>query len=398
MNKSRLTYLFQAYFNKVATKDERDELMELLILAENDEHIKYLLSQSLLKFKSQRNQFTNDQAEEMITQILSKNRTNEPDSVILSYKSSNSKWLRILAAASILFFGIAGIYFWLNSRKPKAEIVQFQKVSKKAIMPGGNKAVLTLSDGSSIILDSTQQGTLTKQGNVKVMKLNAATIAYNDGNKMKDQPIVYNTLSTPRGGKYQLVLPDGTKVWLNASSSIRFPTVFEGKERNVTVTGETYFEVAKNPTMPFKIKTNDMEVQVFGTHFDIMAYDDENSINTTLLEGSLKVTRGSLSKMLVPGQQSIINKTGDIKVTDASVDEVMAWKNGWFQFNAYDIGQVMRQISRWYNVDIVYEGRIPAGHYTGMVSRENDISQVLKIMEAGGVRFKIEGRKVIVLS
>ncbi|MDP4284168.1 MAG: FecR domain-containing protein [Bacteroidota bacterium] len=398
MNKSRLTYLFKAYFNKVATKDEREELMELLILAENDEHIKYLLSQSWLQFKSQSNQFTNDQAEEMVTQILGKDNMHSSGPVIMNYKRSNTKWLRILAAAAILFFGVTGIYFWLNSGQPKVEIAQLKKVSKKVIVPGGNKAVLTLSDGSSIILDSTQQGTLTKQGNAKVMKLNAATIAYNDGNKKKDQPVVYNTLSTPRGGKYQLVLPDGTKVWLNASSSIRFPTVFEGKERNVTVTGETYFEVAKNPAMPFKIKANDMEVQVFGTHFDIMAYDDESSINTTLLEGSLKVTKGSLSKMLVPGQQSIVNKTGDIKVVDASIDEVMAWKNGWFQFNAYDIGQVMRQISRWYNVDIVYEGRVPVGHYTGMVSRENDISQVLKIMEAGGVRFKIEGRKVVVLS
>jgi ferric-dicitrate binding protein FerR (iron transport regulator) len=229
------------------------------------------------------------------------------------------------------------------------------------------------------------------------MKLNMATLAYNAANG-NSKEIVYNTLSTPRGGQYQLILQDGTKVWLNSSSSIHFPTTFRGRERKVAITGEAYFEVAKNSAMPFKITVKDVEVRVLGTHFNIMAYDDENSINTTLLEGSVKISKGSSNKMLAPGEESIVNKNGDINVIVADIEEVMAWKNGWFQFNAADIQKVMRQISRWYDVEIVYEGKIPISHFSGMISRGNNISQVLAILKAGGVQLKIEGRKIIVLS
>ncbi len=398
MNESRLTYLFQAYFNKTVTPIERDELMELLAHGENDEKVKTLLAETWQQLNSQSPLFSDSQGEEMLARILQKGTANKPVPVIAKYKRSFT-WWRIAAAAAILFFAVTGVYLWLNPKQPGQQIAQSIKISKDArntIVPGGNKAVLTLSNGSSIILDSTHQGTLSKQGNAKVMKLNTATLAYNAGDE-NSQEIVYNTLSTPNGGQYQLILSDGTRVWLNSASSIHFPTIFRGKERDVAVTGEAYFEVAKNAAMPFKITVKDMEVLVLGTHFNIMAYDDESSMNTTLLEGSVKVTKGYLNKMLVPGQQSIINKKGDIKIMDADIEEVMAWKNGWFQFNSYDIEKVMRQISRWYDVEIVYEGKIPTGHFSGLVSRDNDISQVLKIMQAGGVHFKIEGRKVVVL-
>ena len=399
MIESRLTYLFLAYFNKSATPNERDELMELLAQAENDDQVKTLLAETWQQFNSQSQQFNDSQGEEMLANILQKGTANKPVPVITAHNRSFN-WIRIAVAAAILFFAVTGLYLWLNPKQPGHQIAQSKKISKDTkdvIVPGGNKAVLTLSDGSNIVLDSTHQGTLAKQGNAKVMKLNTATLAYNAGDE-NSQEIVYNTLSTPSGGQYQLILPDGTRVWLNASSSIHFPTIFKGKERNVTVTGEAYFEVAKNAAMPFKITVKDVEVQVLGTHFNIMAYNDENSMNTTLLEGSIKVSKGSSNKMLVPGQESRINKTGDIKVVEADIEEVMAWKNGWFQFNAYDIEKVMRQISRWYDVEIVYEGKIPTGHFSGIVSRANDISQVLKIMQAGGVHFKIEGRKVVILS
>jgi transmembrane sensor len=399
MSESRLTYLFNAYFTKTATLDERDELMELLAQSENDAHVKTLLAETWYRFNGQSQVFNDSKGEEMLTNILQKGSANKPVTVIAGYKRSFS-WSRIAAAAAILFFTFTGVYLWLQPKRPGHSTAQLKEVSanaKDVIVPGRNKAVLTLADGSSIVLDTTHQGTLVKQGNTKVMKLNTATLAYNAGNE-NSGGIVYNTLSTPSGGQYQLILPDGSRVWLNASSSIHFPSIFKGKERKVTVTGEVYFEVAKNAAMPFRITVKDVEVQVLGTHFNIMAYNDENSINTTLLEGSVKVFKGSLNKMLVPGQESRIYKTGDIKVVDADIEEVMAWKNGWFQFNAYDIEKVMRQISRWYDVEIVYEGKIPAGHFSGLVSRANDISQVLKIMQAAGVRFKIEGRKVVVLS
>jgi len=399
MKEPRLTWLFRAYFDKNATPDERDELMELLAQAENDEQVKNLLTETWQQFTSQ-NQLFNDRqdGEDILDKILYKEPVQKPVVVTVSHKRS-FKWL-YPAAAAVLLFAFSGVYFWLKNKTSERQIAQSANTSKivqDAIVPGGNKALLTLSDGSNMVLDSTHLGDLVEQGNAKVSNLKTAVLAYHTGNE-NNREIVYNTLSTPGGGQYQLILSDGTRVWLNASSSIHFPTGFTGKERNVTLTGEAYFEVAKNPAMPFKITVKDVEVQVLGTHFNIMAYNDENSINTTLVEGSVKVSRGAVHKMLVPGQESTINKTGGIKVAEADMEEVMAWKNGWFQFNAYGIEKVMRQVSRWYDVEIVYEGKIPAGHFSGSVSRENNISQVLKIMEAGGVHFKIEGRKVIVSS
>ena len=398
MNETNLTYLFQSYFNKSATPDDREELMRLLLKAENDEQVKTLLAQTWQQFNSRNQLFDDNQGMEMLARILEKG-ANKRAPVTGAYKRLFS-WPHIAAAAAILFIAFTSIYLWLSPKQYGQQTAQSNKISgntKEEIVPGGNKAVLTLSDGSNIILDSIHQGVLTKQGNAKVVKLHRAALAYSAGDA-KSGKIVYNTLSTPRGGEYQLILPDGTKVWLNASSSIYFPTAFKGKERNVTITGEAYFEVAKNAAMPFNVTVKDVQIQVLGTHFNIMAYDDENSMNTTLLEGSVKISEGSINKMLVPRQQSRINKTGGIKVVDADIEEVMAWKNGWFQFNSYDIKEIMREISRWYDVEVVYEGKIPTGHFSGLVSRGNDISQVLKIMQAGGVRFKIEGRKVIVLS
>ena len=412
MNQSRLTHLFNAYFNKTASTNERNELMELLAAGENDDQVKTLLAEAWQQFNNQSPLFNDSQGREMLANILNVGKANKFVPVIPAYKRPFN-WVRIAAAAAILFFAVTAVSLWLNPKQPiQTPIAQSKKIStdadKGAIVPGGNKAVLTLSDGSNIVLDSTYTGTLANQGSAVIMKLNKATLAYN-APEGDSREIVYNTLSTPSGGQYQLILPDGTRVWLNASSSIHFPTVFMGKERNVTVTGEAYFEVAPlsgkkgHGKIPFIVNINTPsgdggKVEVLGTHFNIMAYNDENSINTTLLEGSVKVYTGTINKVLVPGQESRINTTGGIKVVEPDMEEVVAWKNGWFQFNSYDIEKVMRQISRWYDVEIVYQGKMPTGHYSGSVRRENDILQVLKIMEAGGVRFKIEGRKVIVLS
>lgn len=392
MNQSRLSFLFQAYFNKTATPAERDELMELLEQSENEGPVKDLLTNAWEQYASQSQLFNDSQGDEMLATILQRAPSNKP--VIVMAPRPAFRWLR--AAAAILLFVFAGGYFWLKSNQPTQQTVQSTKQpGLQPIVPGGNKAVLTLADGSHIVLDSTNQGILTKQGNAKIVNLNTSVLTYNAGNG-NGRETVYNTLSTPKGGQYRLVLADGTKVWLNASSSIYYPVTFKGNERNVRITGEAYFEVAKNAAMPFNVTARDATVQVLGTHFNIMAYDDENSVNTTLLEGSVKVSKGGRQKVLVPGQQSIITQTGDIKVEEPDIEEVMAWKNGWFQFNGSDIEKVMRQVARWYDVDISYDGKIPGGHFTGMVNRENNISQVLEIMQAGGVNFKIEGHKVIV--
>lgn len=399
MSESRLHYLFNVYFNKTATPKERNELMELLLQSKNDEQVQLFLTATWQQFNSQNKLFSDSKGDEILSTILQKETLAVPVVIELNTRDRAFNW-RHIAAAAILITAIAGTAFWLIFKQPQQEIAQSKPAATKPATPitaGGNKAVLTLADGSSIILDSSRQGTLAKQGNVKVIKLNTATLAYN-ATEANSKEVVYNTLSTPSGGQYQLILPDGSKVWLNAASSIHFPTIFKGKERNVTVTGEAYFEVAKNTAMPFRIAVKGMVVEVVGTHFNIMAYDDESSMNTTLLEGSVKVSKGGINKMLVPGQQSVINMAGEINIVDADMEEVMAWKNGWFQFNAADIKTVMRQIARWYNVEVVYGVKIPTGHFTGLVSRDNDIEQVLKILQSGGVHFKIENHKIIVLS
>ena len=371
--------------------------MDLLARADNDEQLKALLTATWNQFVSQSPQFEESQGEAIINNILHKNITNKPVSFSSHKRSLDGSWI---TAVAVFCCSIIGIYFWLQPKHTVQQITQFKRavrVIRDSIMPGSNKALLTLSDGSAIELDSTRIGTLVKQGNAKVINSGAATLAYKAGNE-NNEAVVYNTLSTFRGGQYHLVLSDGTGVWLNASSSINYPTIFRGSERKVTVTGEVYFEVSKNKAVPFNITVQDLQVQVLGTHFNIMAYHDENSVNTTLLEGSVKISNGTLTRTLAPGQESRAYKTGSIKVVEADDEEVMAWKNGWFQFNAYDIEKVMRQVSRWYDVEIAYEGTISKGHFSGMISRQNNILQVLKILEGGGVGFKIEGRKVIVYS
>jgi transmembrane sensor len=193
-------------------------------------------------------------------------------------------------------------------------------------------------------------------------------------------------------------LSDGTDVWLNAASSITFPTAFTGKERKVTVTGEVYFEVAKNKAKPFKVIANEAEIQVFGTHFNVNAYADEPATQTTLLEGSVKITRGSSTAMLEPGQQATLNKSGQMSIVeDADIEMVMAWKNGFTSFKSADIQSIMRQVSRWYNVDVYYEGNIPERKFTGDISRNANLSQLLRLLEVSKIHFTIEKNRLTVI-
>lgn len=306
------------------------------------------------------------------------------------------------AAAAILIALSIGAYIIMSPAAVKSAIVVADPVEKKIktdIAPGGNKAVLTLADGSSIVLDSAANGIISSQGKMKVQKLDNGLLAYsvNARQVTENDEAFFNTISTPRGGQYQVTLADGTRVWLNAASSIRFPVMFTGTERQVEITGEAYFEVAKNRKMPFIVKANASEIEVLGTHFNVNAYDDELLTRTTLLEGSVKVKTNSHSKMLVPGQQLQMNKRGELKLfNDADLEEVVAWKEGLFIMKKADIGSVMRQIARWYNVEIIYEGSIPPGRISGDIPRNMNLSKVLKVMELMGLHFTIEGNKLIV--
>jgi transmembrane sensor len=278
---------------------------------------------------------------------------------------------------------------------------------QKDILPGSNKATLTLANGSKIILDDAKQGKIASQKNVVINKNKSGEVIYKTTptdqiatGQTPVEAITMNTLTTPRGGQYEVVLPDGTRVWLNAASSLKYPTAFTGNERRVELTGEAYFEVSKNARKPFFVKTTNQTVAVLGTHFNINSYADEAATKTTLLEGSVKVTGNTnqLTVKLKPGQQAVNTVTAiDIK-QDADIDEAVAWKNGKFLFRNTDLRTIMRQLSRWYDVDVEYQGNVAQKHYRGRISRNVPVSEIFQILKTSGINFTINGGKIIVKS
>lgn len=308
------------------------------------------------------------------------------------------KWRLVAAAAAVLIVLFTGYYFYFSSAK-KPAVTALSPSHKDIAPPSGSKAVLTLSDGTSIEVDGTANGTIAMQGNVSIIKRSNGEIAY-AGNAA--QGIGYNTFSVPRGSKpLSLILSDGSQVWLNVGSSLTYPTAFTGKERRVTITGEAYFEVAHNAAMPFRVQHDEVTVSVLGTHFNVNTYEDETAERVTLLEGSVRVSKKNVSKLLEPGQQASIHhdETNDIKVlNEVNLEEVMAWRDGKFRFGeSMDIGTIMRQVSRWYNVEVAYKG-VVNHRFVGSISKDVNVSQVLKILEAtGGVKFNIEGNKIVVM-
>jgi ferric-dicitrate binding protein FerR (iron transport regulator) len=264
------------------------------------------------------------------------------------------------------------------------------------IAPGGNKAILTLADGTQVILDSANNGAITKQGNVTVIKLDDGQLAYN-ASSTSTSALTYNTVTTPRGGQYQLVLSDGTKVWLNAASSLRFPTAFVGSERKVEMTGEGYFEVAHNDKKPFLVRAGGMDVEVLGTHFNINSYKDEMVTTTTLLEGAVQVSsvQGNMVN-LRPGQQSVLSGSA-LRVSPADTDMAIAWKEGYFRFKNESVPAIMRKLSRWYDVEIVYRGGPGKEAFGGKISRSKTLAEVLEMLQSTKkIHFKIEERRIIV--
>jgi len=312
-----------------------------------------------------------------------------------------SVWTRYAAAATVLICFSVGLYFIVKQSHKKE---QRNQIAQQVIHPGGNKAMLTLSNGTKILLDDAHKGEIAKQSNVSITKTAGNQIVYATSpgkNLPGNQQLAYqlqNTISTPNGGQYQLILPDGTKVMLNAASSLTYPASFHGNERLVQLDGEAYFEVAKNKKMPFRVKSGDQTVEVLGTHFNINAYQDESSIKTTLLEGAVKVSSGIKSALIIPGQQAVINRSGagEILKHTVDVDKETAWKNGLFSFQNDDLHSIMRQVARWYDVKVVYADNLPNEKFIGEISRSSDLSDVFKILELNNVRFEVAGKTVTV--
>lgn len=304
-------------------------------------------------------------------------------------------WRLIGAAAAVLICMSAGLYFYSNHQATNG-----QQQFANDIKPGGNKAFLTLADGSKISLTDAINGEVAKQAGISITKTKDGQVIYNVVGKegSKHEANLFNTIETPRAGQYQIKLPDGTQVWLNASSSLRYPAVFTGRERTVELKGEGYFEVAKDPDRPFKVKSGMQELQVLGTHFNVNAYADEAIIKTTLLEGAVRIKVGAEKDIVLkPGQQSLMSSNG-LKIGTADMEEAIAWKNGYFKFNDEGIEGILKKVSRWYDVDIQYEGKMTDKIFNGKVSRYSKVSEVLHILQlTGAIEFKIEGRRIIVM-
>lgn len=340
------------------------------------------------------------------TPVFSQETSNRMRQQVLGSKPAAGRVFRLLrrsvAAAVIICIAGIGLWFALHQKHPGTI------ASAEAIVPGGNKATLTLGNGRIVVLDSMPvTDTITEQG-VHIINLNSGSLAYNDNAAAVDAPMIFNTLATPRGGQYQVRLPDGSLVWLNASSSVRFPVRFKGAERRVEVSGEAYFEIKENAAMPFHVQVNSgtgdsLDIAVLGTHFNIMAYADEQMIQTSLLEGSIRVTTHTkglpASLLLTPGKQAQWNKTDQqLKLLQADMQQVMAWRNGFFYFNGSDIRTIMRQLSRWYDIDVIYESEYRGQDFEGELPRNESVTRILKTLEATGVvQFRIKGKTIIVI-
>ncbi len=296
---------------------------------------------------------------------------------------------RYAAAAAIIIIA-AGAYLLSRHSRTDNPIVASIPQAPAPIKPGTQKAILTLADGSTVTLDNAANGMIARQGATQVLKLANGQIRYLAGQKADNQgKPAYNIMSTPNGGQYQLTLPDGTNVWLNAASSITYPCAFTGADRKVKITGEVYFEVAKDKSRPFLVTAGDQQIEVLGTHFNVNAYTDEDHIKTSLLEGAVKVN----NVLLKPGQAFARGR-----ISPTNVEQDIAWKNGVFNFNNQSLAQVMRQLARWYDLEIVYPQGVPQKEYGGEIGKNLTLDQVLKGLEDSGIHFILNGRRLTVRS
>ncbi|WP_316838288.1 FecR family protein [Pedobacter nutrimenti] len=313
----------------------------------------------------------------------------------INKKKSYSWYWQLTIAASVLLVCAAGLYFY---KRPEQNIGQRAEVASVTdVKPGGDRAKLTLSNGKTIDLDEAANGILAQQSGISITKTTSGQLIYRVKTADLSSKMSYNVISTPKGGQYQIILPDGSKVWLNSASALKFPTAFKDKERRVELHGEGYFEVAKNQNKPFIVQAPGTTVRVLGTHFNVMAYEDEKEVRTTLLEGAVQLKSKTASVILKPGQQGLLlGNIGSIQVQDADLESVMAWRNGYFIFDRANLPELMRQISRWYNLEIVYEGPIGEHEFVGKIKRSSSLNTVLKVLENGGLNFKLEGKTLIV--
>lgn len=390
---NRLKMLFQRYLSNTCTRQELEELMAALEKEPLDEALQKALVQHWLNSRDVAGIPDADAKLESLfenTRSMHLSPTHQTEAPV----RPKLRWRRYAAVAVVACALAATGYLYLRQPARQAAIITQQKDSDtiKDVTPGGNKATLILANGNTLTLDS---------GSNQVVQQGSTAVHLRNGSLQYDVQgtggtVTFNTLSTPRGGQFQVVLPDGTKAWLNAASKLRYPTAFDGKERVVELQGEGYFEIVKKEGQPFKVRVlreahHVLEVVALGTSFNIMAYADEQTVNTTLVEGAVKVSLDRESRLLQPGQQAAVgHSSSNISVQRVNTDHVIAWKNGYFSFSDADIQTVMRQLSRWYDVEVSYPQGIPQGSFSGEIGKSLSLAQALELLEQARVHFRME--------
>lgn len=392
MKKERFTYLINQYANKAISTEEIGELKDLLAELDQSEIPEALcemwLNESTLMAGEPVDSAETDLYAEQILSIDKQLHTEE-EVVINIHPIRRYSWV----AAAVVLVLILGGYFWIGNKKTVSQVAVMAKTLDVA--PGKNGAILTLANGAQVVLDSLRNGVIALQNGAQVSLTNGQLIYQQTGNATVT--VAYNTISTPKGREFNLQLPDGSHVWLNAASSIRYPTTFTGKERNVEVTGEAYFEVAKNQEIPFRVKINEQAaIEVLGTQFNINAYENESAIKTTLLDGSVRVISQQTAVVLKPGQQAQ-NAQGVIHVISVDVNPVMAWKNGLFNFEGLSLMEAMKQLERWYDIRVQFKGAASKQMFSGKMYRNTNFSDVLEMFKEMGVKYEWDGSMLTIL-
>ncbi|MBV4355878.1 FecR family protein [Pinibacter aurantiacus] len=376
MEQERLNLLIEKYHSAGLSTEEREEL-------DNWFHELSIPGSDITEWIAEANG-EEVIANEMFSDFINRKETPQRTSRLIYFK-----W----AAAAVFAACLFGAGYYLLTSKNIEPAKQTIVSNEKKIVPGGNKAILTLASGEKVILEDVQKGSVATQGDIAINKIADGSIEYNaSGKKDITEEIAYNVLTTPVGGQYHITLSDGTGVWLNASSSIKYPSKFIGNQRKVEITGEAYFEVTHNESAPFRVLAGKQMVEDIGTAFNINSYDNEPSLKTTLVEGKARVTNNNESFILDPGQQTQLNPN-DQKlrlVSGVDVGEVIAWRNGLFKFNNASLPEVMRQVARWYNVKVQYEGKLENRKFNGEIARKTSLQEMLEIFSYLNYEFIID--------
>ncbi|WP_316815622.1 FecR family protein [Pedobacter nyackensis] len=394
-NTDQLHIIFQKYLNQSCSPDEMTQLLDYFAMSESDEDtLGQLVEEVLNRQETSAVDVETGQRLKICLENIMENRV-MPSKRKVWLKPIYVKW----TVAATLFMAACTIFYFTQIFKPNT--VGHNAVTQASLKPGTDKAQLTLADGSVIDLEQAANGKLENKEGIAVTKTADGKLVYDTQQEVPvGGEVTYNTVVTPRGGQYKIILSDGSSIWLNAASSLRFPTSFVGAERRVELSGEGYFEIKKNARQPFVVASGEQEVTVLGTHFNINAYNDNNLIKTTLLEGAVKISKGKQSYVLAPGQQASLDNSHNVIsiANNVDIDAVVAWKHGRFSFDETNIKDVMQQVTRWYDVDVLYKGDFSNVELTGNISRGEDAEQVLKLLKGTKqIDFIINGRTITVI-